>query len=396
VKQDITAINLITFVSAQQHLEATTGWVPQVDYRALIPPHSLDESLIAQLYQAGRTWSLEMFETIYQRLGTQFTDYFFESVVAEYGMQIVKEYLAKGVFENSQGAVIFPGKKYGLHDRVFINSLGLPTYEAKELGLAPEKARRWPYDRSFIITANEINEYFKVLLCALQQVRPDLAAKTRHLSHGVVRLPEGKMSSRTGNILTGTWLIDEAKQRLEHIITANHPDWSEGERDTVAEQVAVGAIKYALLKGALGRDIAFQFETSLSFEGNSGPYLQYTAARADAVLKKSTKTDEVIVHEGSAALSQITTESDRSTEHLLERTLLRFDQHVHRAITDLSPHHVCTGLYEVAQAFNGFYASQPILSGDAEQPRRLLLTLRVRDTLRMGLNLLGMPAPERM
>jgi arginyl-tRNA synthetase len=268
-----------------------------------------------------------MFETIYQRLGTQFTDYFFESVVAEYGMQIVKEYLAKGVFENSQGAVIFPGKKYGLHDRVFINSLGLPTYEAKELGLAPEKARRWPYDRSFIITANEINEYFKVLLCALQQVRPDLAAKTRHLSHGVVRLPEGKMSSRTGNILTGTWLIDEAKQRLEHIITANHPDWSEGERDTVAEQVAVGAIKYALLKGALGRDIAFQFETSLSFEGNSGPYLQYTAARADAVLKKSTKTDvemQIIDEFYHAESGAITTSSrktvrenmDVSAEHL--------------------------------------------------------------------------------
>src|SRR5690606_30023605 len=107
----------------------------------------------------------------------------------------------------------FPGEEHGLHTRVFINSQGLPTYEAKELGLAPTKYQDYPYDQSIIITGNEIDEYFRVLLKALSVIRPDLSEKTKHISHGMVRLPEGKMSSRTGNVLTGEWLLDEAHKR---------------------------------------------------------------------------------------------------------------------------------------------------------------------------------------
>src|SRR5690606_20879273 len=121
--------------------------------------------------------------------------------VGEYGYQLVMEYLEKGVFERGEkGAVIFPGEKYGLHARVFINALGLPTYEAKELGLAPKKYSDWAYDHSVIVTGNEINEYFKVLLKSMSLVKPELAEKTTHISHGMVKLPEGKMSSRTGKI----------------------------------------------------------------------------------------------------------------------------------------------------------------------------------------------------
>src|SRR5690606_20581967 len=123
-----------------------------------------------------------------------------------------------GVFKESDGAVIFLGEEYGLHNRVFINSLGLPTYEAKELGLAPAKYEYFPYDQSIVITGNEIKEYFKVLLKALSLIRPELAEKTLHIGHGMVRLPEGKMSSRTGNVITGEWLLDEAKRRVVKIM----------------------------------------------------------------------------------------------------------------------------------------------------------------------------------
>ncbi|OGH50429.1 MAG: arginine--tRNA ligase, partial [Candidatus Levybacteria bacterium RIFCSPLOWO2_12_FULL_37_14] len=217
------------------------------------------------LYEKGRQWSLEYFETIYKRLGTKFDFYYFESIVGINGLKLVQEYLQKGppasldakhlragVFEKSQGAVIFPGKKFGLHDRVFINSLGLPTYEAKDLGLAFKKYSDFKFDQSISVTGNEITEYFKVILAALKQIDPELAAKIKHLPHGMVRIPTGKMSSRSGNIVTGEWLLDEAKKLLKSKFSEM--------MEEVLEQVAVGAIKYALLKSSLGHDIEFNFE----------------------------------------------------------------------------------------------------------------------------------------
>jgi len=116
--------------------------------------------MIEEMYTKGRQWTLDYFETIYERLGTKFWHYYFESEAGPIGLDLVKEYLGKGIFKESEGAVIFPGEEHGLHTRVFINSLGLPTYEAKELGLAPTKYKDYEYDRSIIITGNEINELF--------------------------------------------------------------------------------------------------------------------------------------------------------------------------------------------------------------------------------------------
>jgi arginyl-tRNA synthetase len=117
------------------------------------------------------------------------------------------------IFEKSNGAVIFPGEKYDLHNRVFINSIGLPTYEAKELGLAKIKDRDFVYDQSIVITGNEVNDYFKVLLKAIELLDPQISKKTTHVGHGMLRLPEGKMSSRTGKVLTGETLIEEVMVR---------------------------------------------------------------------------------------------------------------------------------------------------------------------------------------
>ncbi len=157
--------------------------------------YALDES-IRELYQTGRGWSLEYFEMLYQRLGTKFDYYFFERDVGGIGLKLVKEYLKKGIFVKSQGAVIFPGSKYGLHDRVFINKLGLPTYEAKDLGLALAKFEKYPYDQSVIVTSNEINEYFKVVLTG-RQFR---AVSAVYLRKSAKRAGEGWP---TRNILAG-------------------------------------------------------------------------------------------------------------------------------------------------------------------------------------------------
>ncbi len=221
-QEEMKYINILAFISAQQ-MHKDAGIDPVIDYSALFKgmsalSHPWTQEDISLLYITGRKWSLEYFETQYKRLGTKFDGYYFESMVAESGYQIVKKHIADGIFEESDGAVVYKGEKKGLHTRVFINQLGLPTYEAKELGLAPKKYEDWAYDRSIIITAKEIDEYFKVLLAALGEINPKFARKTKHMSHGVVKLPEGKMSSRKGNILTAEWLLEETTASIAALI----------------------------------------------------------------------------------------------------------------------------------------------------------------------------------
>lgn len=353
---------------------------------------------IYPLYEAGRTWSLEYFETIYQRLGTKFEDYYFESNVAPKGVEIVQQNLEKGLFEKSEGAIIFPGSKYGLHDRVFINSLGLPTYEAKELGLAPTKYADWKYDKSIIITGNEINEYFKVLLKALSLIEPELAEKTTHLSHGMVRLPEGKMSSRKGNVLTGEWLLNEAKHMIQEIISKNRSEMSVEEKENVAEVVAIAAVKYALLKSNVGGDISFNFEESVSFEGNSGPYIQYSYARCKSVLRKASELQSDKASEQPYGRGMPLPYNLAPEELTVLRLLYQFDEVVQHASGEFSPHYVCTYLFELAQAYNSFYNTVQILKAEDQDQKnfRLQLTKATSLVLQKGLYLLGIKTVEQM
>lgn len=332
---------------------------------------------ISEMYLAGRKWSLDYFEEIYKRLGTKFDFYYLESEVGEVGAKIVLEFLEKGVFIKSEGAIVFPGEKYGLHSRVFINSLGLPTYEAKELGLAPTKFKNFAYDESVIVTGNEINDYFKVLLAALAQVAPELAVKTRHISHGMVRMPGGKMSSRLGNVLLGEWLLDEAKKRVSDQFKVS---------EELAEIIGVGAIKYAFLKGNVGQDLNFTFEEAISLEGNSGPYVQYTHARCKSVLSKSEKARVNVNFDG--ALPE---------ELKLLSVLGQFEEVVVDAASFYAPNLIAGFLFDVSQKFNTFYNNLPILkAGEKERGRRLFLTEATADILQKGLWLLGISAPDKV
>lgn len=400
-KQEMKEINFATYAAAQRRLAADEGWEPQVDYTQFLKDSSQNQEEIDSYYQQGRAWSLEYFDTQYARLGTKFDDFFFESLVGEYGIQIVREFLDKGVFKESEGAVIFPGSEYGLHDRVFINSLGLPTYEAKELGLAPEKYRRHTYDHSVIITADEIKEYFKVLLTAMAQTHPELAAKTRHLSHGMVRLPEGKMSSRTGKVITAQWLLDEAQTKMMEKVTASQPDWSSEKQAEAARAISVGAVKYAFLKQSIGQDIAFSFEDSLSFTGQSGPYLQYTYVRCDSILQKLVKNDP----EQAALLNQTNILTTLGIEDLTDansleviKVLLKYPAVLQQALTEYAPHYLAMYIFELSQAFSVFYDTSPILH-EADQTikaQRVAVVVALQTVLKHGMNILGLEAIKEM
>lgn len=387
-QKEIKEINFSTYAAAQRRLVEQENWTPQVDYKQFLKDSSLDSEYINELYQKGRAWSLEYFDVMYARLGMQFKDFFFESLVGEYGLQIVREFLPKGIFKASNGAIIFPGSDYGLHDRVFVNSLGLPTYEAKELGLAPEKYRRYAYDYSVIITGNEIKEYFKVLLKAMEQTNPDLAAKTRHISHGMVTLPEGKMSSRTGKVLTAEWLLDKAQSLIKETMDTTRPDWSEEDRVGAAQAIGIGAIKYAFLKQSIGGNIAFSFEESLSFTGQSGPYLQYMYVRCASILEK---------HGKPVSITSVSTLTDPEATALAKQVVM-YPHMLGQAIAEFAPHHVALYLFELAQAFSVFYDKAPILqeSDDLIKEQRLAMVVAVQQVLAHGLHILGIQTPEKM
>ena len=405
-KLEMQEINTLTYLASQARLKTEEGFVPRVVYTQGREPNAALLAEIAALYTAGRAWSLQYFETIYARLGTSFSEYFFESQSGEYGYTIVRDHVADGVFTKSEGAIVFLGEQEGLHNRVFINSLGLPTYEAKELGLSLLKQDRLGvYDRSVIVTANEIDEYFKVLLRALGKIYPELAAKTKHLSHGMVRLPEGKMSSRTGNILTGTWLLDEAQTRILAILAGTQADMAQAEQVALADQLAVAAVKYALLKSNLGTNIAFSFDDSLSFTGNSGPYLEYTYVRCRSILQKAAVQSK---HRSITKLIDVLLSSKSYFDDAIdvtERDVLLYLSYYSDAVVvaaqEYAPHHLCTYLFGLGQRFSRFYEACPILTKTTTtfsplQVRRLRTVAAVARALREGMTLLGMPVVEQM
>ncbi len=343
--------------------------------------YSREDPATNALYDAGRKVSLQYFETIYELAGTKFDEYFFESEAGPRGKELVLN--NSDVFPESDGARIYDGESIGLHTRVFLNKEGLPTYEAKELALAKLKDERCGgYDHSVISTANEISEYFKVLLAAMGEVYPELAKKTEHIGHGMVRLSTGKMSSRTGDVIPAKEFIDEVTEAA-----VAKMEESNGVVDReIAKDVAIGAIKYATLRSNILQDSVFDKEKALSFEGDSGPYLQYTHARICSVLEKAAGAGVL------PSLNLLPTEA-----YAVQKLLTRFPSVVETSLIDRAPHKVAGYLIELAGAFNSFYATEKIAdASDQLAPFKAAVAKAVGITLKNGLWVLGIKAPERM
>jgi arginyl-tRNA synthetase len=286
------------------------------------------------------------------------------------------------IFEKSDGAIIFQGEKYGLHTRVFINKEGLPTYETKDIGLMEVKQQWWPFDLSLTVTASEQEQYFAVMTKAAELVNPTLAGKVELVVNGMLMLPTGKMSSRTGNIVPVLSLVSEVQHKvLERMEGSDLED-----KEIVARNIAVSAIKYAILRSSAGKDIVFDIEQSISLEGASGPYLQYTYARICSILEKAKK-------EGVIVSQKIIPEK----AYDIERTLYQFPEVTKRAVFEREPHYVTTYLTELAGAFNTWYGKEKIVDAiDQYSPYKIAVARAVAYTLKNGLWLLGIKAPERM
>jgi arginyl-tRNA synthetase len=258
------------------------------------------------------------------------------------------------------------------------------------MGNAYAEYQKFPFDKKIHVVANEQTGYFKVVFKALELIDPEkFKDKQEHLSMGMVQLKDRKMSSRTGDVLTVDWLLDQIKERVEAMISEGRI--AAEEKNKTIEQIVIGAVKYSVLKVGTSQDVAFDIESSISLDGNSGPYLQYSYARTQSVLRKA-GVEEVKGFDVSQVKIALKTE-----ERDVLRLLARFSEIVEEAAMRYAPHLLCTYLFDLAQVFNLFYQRHQILTGKGETREfRLGLTSATGSVLKQGLYLLGIATPERM
>jgi arginyl-tRNA synthetase len=346
---------------------------------------------VYDLWKETRQWSLDDFYQIYNFFGVKFDHYFFESEVSEESQRIVEEYLNKGVFKLDQGAVGVDLSPFKLGFSILRKSDGNTLYATKDLALARKKFEDWGIDRSIYVVADEQNHHFKQVFKVLELMGFDKAKNCHHLSYGLVTLPEGRMSSRLGNGVTFQELIDAVRKQLLEILATQSADWTEAERQDVADKLTVGSIRYGMLNTDPVKNIVFNFEEWLAFEGNSGPYLMYCYARSQSILRRATEA-KARAEFGNAHLYQ--TEEEKE----LIRYLYDFNNIVDASCENYRPSSLTHYLFELCKSFNRFYKQVPVLKTDDIKLRgaRLALVEAFSLELKQGLDLLGIVPPEKM
>jgi len=382
-KAMIIDLNALIYACAQRYAKEVGRDPGTTDYLALVKNHVHPLETVYDLWKETRQWSLDYFESVYKRVGTRYDRLYFESECLA-GVDISKQAVKKGILQESDGAIIFDGKPYGTDTRVFVNSLGLPTYEGKELKLATIQAKEHPGIAHLIhVLGPEQVSFTKVTFKAQELLGIFRAGVQHHLTYGWVKLKQGKMSSRSGNVVLGEWLLDEAKKEVFKILHQNKSNYTKEEQEKIAESAAVAAVKYAFLKVGTNQEIAFDLKESVSFEGDSGPYLLYTNARCRSVIRKSSDLSNLGI------LSDLSLNPEERT---VARRIVQFSEVVADSATRFTPNILCTYLFHLAQEFNVLYAKHEILG----QSHRLALTAATAQVLKNGLFLLGIPTVERM
>ena len=331
------------------------------------------------MYLKCKDINLMYFKEVVARLGSKFDSFIFESEAGVEGEKLVREHIGD-IFKESEGAVIYEGETEGLHTRVFINKEGYPTYEAKDVGLLSLKFKRYSPEISLFVTDHEQKNYFEVVSSAAGKINLGWSKKTIHRTHGRMSFKGQKMSSRLGGVPLALDIINTVSEDVHEKAPTLDADNK--------EIISISAIKFAILRVMAGKNINFDPDTSLSFEGDSGPYLQYTAVRALSVLNKSKEAQ--LVQDASVI------DEDRKVADV-ERVLVKFPEVIELSISEWSPHYIATYLLELAQAFNSWYGNTKII--DPTNPslqHNLLIVEAVHTTIKNGLYVLGIKTPSYM
>jgi arginyl-tRNA synthetase len=380
--------------------EAEENTQSKEEMQELLRKWEANDGEVREVWKKLRDWTLEGFQETYRRLGSRHDHQWFESDFYQHGKDMVTEGLKKVVFKKlPDGAVLSDLQTYKLPDTIILRADGTSMYHTQDLYLTKLKREKFPSDLYIWDIGPEQDLYLKQLFAMCEQLGIGKISDYFHLSYGFVYLKgTGKMSSRAGNVISADWLMDEMVKKAGEIIDKSETgrDLSEEEKGKISELVGLGAIKYGFLKLARETDINFDIKESLSLEGNSGPYLQYTYARTQSVLTKSKEEDG----KTAGVFDNLMNQEFNNEEFSVIRALYRFPEIISMSTKNYSPNLLCNFLYDLAQKFNLFYNKHGILEQRTKNRKqseyRLFLTSATGQILKNGLNLLGIEAPQKM
>lgn len=348
---------------------------------------------VVALWKTMNQWVYDGFEQTYQNLGVDFDKYYYESDTYLLGKDVVQIGLEKGVFEKDpDGSVWIDLTDEGLDRKIVLRSDGTAVYMTQDIGTAIQRVKDFPDVGGMVYTVgNEQDYHFKVLFLILQKLGFEWAKDLYHLSYGMVDLPSGKMKSREGTVVDADDLMDEMDQTAENIARelGKLEDFSDAEKAQLYHTIGMGALKYYILKVDPKKRILFNPEESVEFTGNTGPFIQYTYARIQSVLRKSDLNIDGVV--AKIPLHE--------KEKELLKWLTQFPEIVQSAAENHSPALVANYVYELVKEFNSFYQSVPINMGEPDQDKRIFrlqLSKKVGEVIQSAFGLLGISVPDRM
>ena len=354
------------------------------------------DSEVRALWEKMNSWVYAGFDETYKALGVGFDKIYYESQTYLKGKSKVEEGLAKGLFfrkdDNSVWADLTDA---GLDQKLLLRSDGTSVYMTQDIGTAEMRFNDYPIDKMIYVVGNEQNYHFQVLSILLDRLGFKWGRDLVHFSYGMVELPNGKMKSREGTVVDAddliSTMISDARKTSEELGKFN--DMTEEERNNIARIVGMGALKYFILKVDARKNMLFNPEESIDFNGNTGPFIQYTYARIRSIMRKA--SEQGISIPDTLAASGYTV-NNKETE--LIRKMNEFGLAVNKAGKDYSPSGIANYCYELTKEFNQFYHDYSILSADTEEEKalRLVLAANVAKTLYNGMSLLGIEMPERM
>jgi arginyl-tRNA synthetase len=404
--------------------------------QAMLVKWEENDPAVRALWEKMNAWALSGQHATYERYGVSFDKEYYESEIYKEGKRIVLEHMDVLV-KDETGAVIAPLKdRFGLPDKVLLRKDGTSIYMTQDIALTMKKMQEFSPDLQIWVVGNEQNLHFQQLFAVLELFGVKGRESFFHLSYGMVELPSGKMKSREGTVIDADDIIDELESEAAMEIAKRHDDWSQERIAAVSKTVAMGALRFFMIKYDPARDFVFDPKSSLSFEGDTGPYLQYTHARICSILDKAGKTltadtstqessldtsetnDEKEFNDGTNETDekQINETTDQSRgnvaalianadvsvltapeEQELLRQLAAMPPLYRRAVDELKPSMVANALLEIGRAFNGFYHACPVLSAEGQSKvARLALIDATKQVIADGLKLLGIEAPQEM
>lgn len=347
---------------------------------------------VRALWQKMNNWVYAGFDETYKKMGVSFDKIYYESQTYLKGKAKVEEGLAKGLFErHADNSVWADLTNEGLDQKLLLRSDGTSVYMTHDIGTAEMRVQDYPIDKMIYVVGNEQNYHFQVLSILLDRLGFKWGKELVHFSYGMVELPNGKMKSREGTVVDAddlmALMVSDAKKTSEEL--GKFDDMSEDERNEIARIVGMGALKYFILKVDARKNMLFNPEESIDFNGNTGPFIQYTFARIRSILRKAGE-------QGASEAPLTAVLSDKETE--LIQKMSEYGAAVEQAGKDHSPSGIANYCYELTKVFNQFYHDYSILNEADEQKKlvRLVIARNVAKVIRNGMALLGIEVPERM